>query len=368
MKHYMPLTLTLLLTAATTTFAADSAKVSGFADIWYTIADETADDPAPGSTAKNANEGKFLANAEVDIEDRLSEKVDARIDIEADLAINGGGSAGGDSGRIEQAFFVLKNTLGPINAIAGVFNNPIGWEAEDTPDMYQYSHGSIWGILDQQTVLTGNNIAGLAIQGTAGPATLTLAYLDDTYLTDEENSVAAILNLAPVKGLDIEIGYVTQADQGDSGNKNVDFNHPVLGIVPADTIYTGAENVVDANVTFTMVPGLTLALEYMSADEVVDNAVGLYANYAFLDGRLSVTGRYDKVTWADLNLTAGGTLTDLDDTTTTTVALNYKAAENLGVVLEYRDLDDGDRILNATGIEDALDDGSTTVLEFVATF
>ena len=144
MNKKLPLVLstTLLLAMSNTAFAADS-KVSGFADIIWTITDE-AGDVADG---KNKTEGKFTVDGEVDFESKLTDKISARIDLDLAMAVNTGVNAPDevglpgpkDSAVIEQAFFAwtLQDNL---TFLGGVFNNPIGWEAEDAPDLYQTTH------------------------------------------------------------------------------------------------------------------------------------------------------------------------------------------------------------------------------------
>ena len=109
-------------------------EVSGFADIIYTQTDEAADI----SGQDNPNEKKFSADAEVDFIVTPADGVTARIDIDFDLATNGGNNingGGADSGRIEQAFFAWNINEGPLTLVGGVFNNPMGQDAEDAPDI-----------------------------------------------------------------------------------------------------------------------------------------------------------------------------------------------------------------------------------------
>ena len=294
---------------------AGSATVSGFTDITYTNATDTS---------------VFLANGEVDFAGKTDK---ASVNVDLDLSIgtgaNGGNLSGpGDSAVIEQAYFAYSG-LPMVTVLGGVFNNPIGWEAEDAPDMYQVTKGQIYKILDNQTRLYGNNIAGVAAAvDLMGMGSLTLAGLNDIGLQDstnttalDENSIAAVVNLTPMKGLGIEGGYVTQAG--------------------------GVGYVYDANLTYSDF-GATVGLEYLGAETTVDSAIGATLNYMIMDD-LGVTVRYEMISYE-----AGG-----DDTTSVTGAVSYALAKNLTVLAEYTDVK---RDFDSSADSDAIN------LEFVATF
>ena len=288
-----------------TTFAG-STGVSGIIDVTY---------------ANNNDTSLFLANAEIDINSKLSKQASVRLDTDLSLALNEGENANlsgpRDSAVIEQAYFAY-NPVKAVTVIGGVFNNPIGWEKEDAPDMYQITKGQIYGILDGQTALYGNNIAGVAIAGAVGPATITVAVLDELGHNDlSKNSYAAVVNVAAMKGLDIELGYVTQE--------------------------AGAENVLDINVTYSIM-GATIGLEYLKPDEAIDSAMGITLNYQ-INKMLGATVMYDKVTPA-----IG------DDTTSYAIAVSAELASNLTVAAEYYNFNDGN------------DDDPAVGLEFIASF
>ena len=289
--------------------AAD-IKVNGFADIIYTLTDEASDVPG----GKNPTEGKFTADGEVDFASKLSDTVSVRVDLDLAMAVNGGNNAsavtGGpaDSAVIEQAFFAWSLPK-DLTFIGGVFNNPVGWEAEDAPDLYQTSHSLNYGILDDQTTLHGNNIAGVALAGKVGPVTLTGAFIDDLQLAPEENSLAIIANMTAMKGLDLELGYVTQ-----------DNDIPTAG---------GAGNVMDFNAVYTR-GKWTAVFELLMADEIIDSSILLLANYDF-GNKFGVTGRYETISAA-----GGG-----PDTDRITLAGTYAAADNLAILLEWNTTDTG---------------------------
>ena len=297
---------------ATSSFAQASPNINvdGFIDIIYTGVEEAKDGTGAGGT--NPTEGKFLADAEIDFYASLSDKVTVRVDLDFQLVTNGGANVNGeDSGEIEQAYFAaaISDTT---TLLGGVFNNPIGWEAEDAPSLYQTSHSMNWNLLDGATTLHGNNVAGVALAADMGGVTVTGALLNDLAQANEENSIALVLNASPAKGLDLELGYVTQD--------------------------TGAGDVIDINATYSM-GALTFAAEILLADAVVDDSTMLLANYA-LEGGFGVTGRYEIINYA-----SGA------DDNKLTVAGSYEAAKNLFVLAEVSDTDST---------------GSMFTLEFVA--
>jgi len=304
-KKIIPITVLAALPAAA---FAGSATVSGFADITYTNDNDTS---------------VFLANAEVDVSNKLSDQVSVRLDTDLSLAGNGGANAGlsgpADSAVIEQAYFAYT-PIKEVTVLGGVFNNPIGWDKEDAPDMYQISKGQIWNILDDQTALYGNNIAGVAVAGGVGPATITVAALNEIGHNDlEKNSYAAVVNVTAAKGLDVELGYVTQE--------------------------AGAENVLDINATYAIM-GATVGLEYLMADKVVDSAMGITLNYQ-INKMFGATVMYDTVSYE-----ASGK----DDSASYAIAVSANLASNLVVAAEYYSTD-------ISG-----DDDPKVGLEFIASF
>ena len=314
-----------ILVASTFAQAADvvveevieSMEVSGFIDVIYTGVDEAADNTGV-SGKTNTTEGKFTADGEFDIS-ATYDKVTVRMDVDVR-------TGGGDAGDLEQAFFAAALT-DQYAVIGGVFNNPIGWEAHDAPDMYQTSHALNWTVLDGATALYGNNVAGVAVAADWGMFYATGAVLNDLAQTDEENSLALVGGLRPVEGLDIELGVVTQSDKDNAG---------------ADT----AGNVTDLNATW-MIGDLTLVADILIADDIIDNSSLVLVNYAF-EGGLGLTGRYEMVNFEDKS-----------DLTRMTIAGSWQAAKNLAILVEASDSDSSDA---------AAADGKVLTLEFVGTF
>jgi len=288
--------------------AANAAEVSGFAVVDYVLTDDSGAPVAPATT--NAKESKFGAQGEIDFTATPADGVTVRMDVDLDL------TAG--SGQLEQAFFAWSATES-VTVIGGVFNNPIGYEAEDKPDMAFNNHGAVYDVLDGQTALDGDNVAGIAVAGAVGPVTLTGAFLNDISGADEENSIAFIANYSPMEGLDLEVGLVTQDAAAE-------------GVTNFNVVYTGVEN-------------LEVGLDYLTADELVDSAYDIWAGYNFGAG-FGVNVRISETEDAAANTTE-----------MTAFNVSYKVASNLKAVLEAQSTD-----------VSGGDSSDLTTLKFVATF
>jgi hypothetical protein len=260
-------------------------------------------------------QSRFDTTGELDLQAGLSPQTSARFDV--DLAA---GDAQGDAASLEQAFFRWESAQ-KVAVKGGVFNNPLGWEAEDAPDKYNITPGLLYLIWDDATALYGNNVAGVSVSGKVGQATLTGALLNDLYNEPETHSVMAAVNFAPVAGVDLEAGFVTQE--------------------------TGYETIVDLNATYTQ--GLyTVGGEIMLPSELVDMAIGVTGVLKFNDQTSGVI-RFDNVSYD-----ASG----IDDTSSITFGLSYMLDKNLVVNGEVR--------MNESDIEDI--DGDLISMELIATF
>jgi len=300
--------------------AAEGAMVNGFADIGYTIKNDSA----------TTTEGLFLANGELDITAAPADGVSVRMDIDVGLATD----AAASSVNLEQAYFAWGATEG-VTVLGGLFNNPIGAEAEDTTDVSFTTKGVVYNTLNHQTTLYGDSVAGLAAAAAVGPATITVAYLDDLQLTPEENSIAVVVNASPIEGLDVEFGYATQDND-----------------VPANG---GAGDVTNINLSYaTPVEGLSVGLDYLMPAEVMDSAYEISANYAM--GAIGFGLRFEGVTYAE---------GDEETNSRTTINVSYQVASNLLARLEMADgtVDE----TQVTGIDGIAADNTTT-LQLIASF
>ncbi len=201
--------------------AAEGASISGYADILW-IHD-------------NSNNA-FTAATEIDFRNTVG-----TVTVGVDLDIMLGGTAGTalatDEINLEQAFFAW-GAMDNLTVIAGLFNNPIGLDAEDALDQPTTQAGLIYGTLDAATGLhVGNNVSGLAVAYNAGVATVTVAvlneitgggnvseYLGNPSSAGSDNSIALVVNASPIEGLDLEFGYVTMDDNAALGDSAWDLN------------------------------------------------------------------------------------------------------------------------------------------------
>ncbi|OGT18825.1 MAG: hypothetical protein A2V90_01765 [Gammaproteobacteria bacterium RBG_16_57_12] len=313
--------------------AAGSANISGFVDIYTTLATD------------DGKEKYFLADGEVDVRNALTDSVTVGMDLDISLVSSGTAVAGkADSGQIEQAFFAWK-AADMLTVLGGVMNNPLGWEAEDAPDMPTTTHGQLHGVFDAQTAQDGNNTTGLAAAIKAGDmATVTLGVFNDNTLitkpatattygivTEYENSLLAMVNVTPMAGLAIEAGLLTAE--------------------PGTTVDTVAGDIMDLNVEFTGVPDLKVAFEYLTADEYYDSAYQILVGYNILPN-FGVIARMDNVSMDDAANT---------ETSTTTLYASYGIADNLSVALEFWSTETEDNT-GTTYENDAVN------LEFIAKF
>jgi len=350
--------------------AANAATtVSGFAVVDYVLTKDASGaangcTPTASLTCNNSSEGKFGAEGEVDVIHQATDSVTVRMDVDLSLA---GTDGAADSADLEQVFFAWD--LAPVTLIAGVFNNPIGQEAEDSADWNFVTESMIRSALDNQTALHGNNVAGLAVAGAVGPVTLTgalLNHISSTNNGNEENSIALVANYSPVPGLDLELGTVTQESETD-------------GITTVGDV----ENVGDvmnfnAQYALPMVAGLTVGLDYATFDEIVDTSHNLWAQYAIPNTKFSVGVRLEELSWV-----AYGGATAANEVERTSFTASYKAANNLKIALEVSDGDGAGCLASAPAVPagtgcnldhanaNAITGVSTdamTKLKFVATF
>jgi len=326
---------------------AGDVNVSGFGDVVYTAKNESADNTGGSTGTDNPTQNRFTANGEIDVSGTQG-AVTGRIDVDLEIAGNGNVSANGESGRIEQAFasWAINDA---VTVLGGVFNNPLGYEQEDVPNMDFVTHNAVWGIMDNQTSLVGNNVAGVAAAFGLGQVDLTAAILnnlrqDDTFAdTAEKNSFAINANATPMENLNVEAGFVSQEDFNATKNPN------------------SAGNIFDINANYNYM-GFKVGGDYLAPSDVVDSAYTFWGGYDFGNG-FGVKVRYDAVSW---DTTVFGS--SVDDTTATSLYVSYEPAENLSLALEYKNGDNNPATNPAaTNVISGINDGDLTQVEIIVT-
>lgn len=319
----------IILAAPLAAYSADSMqnlKHSGFVDIVYTLSDGTDENLDPPVTGDSTIDKKWDTSGELDLETNLNPSSQLRFDLDISSFTTG----------IEQAF-VNHSLNKDMNLKAGIFNNILGFEKEDAPDMYQTSHSQLWDIWNEQTSLNGNNLAGLLYSANVSMVTLYGGLVNDLGNTNEKVSFQLAANIRPMKTMDITAGMVT-ADNGT----------PTDG--KAGTIF-------DASINWK-INQLLLGGELLSADEIYNLGMQVTANYAFTNF-FSGTARIDYVDYE----------ANYDPSTSLTIAALFTVAKNLYANAEIRAMQNN----NAAGSTNPnpmrkVGDGSMVLLEVIGTF
>lgn len=306
----------LLVVAIAGAFAASGAamaqgpavSVSGWGESIFTVMDDFGEDDglaADGSSA-NSTERKFATDGELDFMATINDNLSARADID----INNSLAKNNDDLAVEQLFVNWKAT-DMFGIKIGRFNNPVGYEGQDATDIATVTNSLLFSAIQSQVARTpdgyNNNLEGLALDFTAGPAMVTLGVVNEIGGIDEENSFFANIG-GSFAGFDIEAGILTQDDNDTS---NLD----------------SAENIIDVNAAYNFNAGVPLKIwaEWLSTGEIYDNGWTVGA-YAMVSQMVGVAVRYDTLSY-DANI---------DDNTALTVALTVRPVEHLDLLLEWR--------------------------------
>ena len=299
---------TIALAVASLMFGAGSAyaegvSVDGFVDVQLNVTNEADED----------SEGQFtVPQTEVNFD---SENMF--------IAIR---SSGDNDYGFGQAFFKYQVADG-WNMKGGVFDNNITADSRSAPDMQFTQNSLLFSVLSD---VGGESLTGLAIAGAVGPATVTAAYANDSSITSGEgkNSIALLVNAAPMEGLDLELGLLTQEDD------------------PATS--DGVGNLIDINGTYK-IQNATLGLDYLMGGDPEDGEFD--AGYSFWAGYDFGNGFNVKARLENIGFEGGG-----DDTEATELYASYALTDNLSVALDLYSVDDGTESVD------------TNTIEFVATF
>ncbi len=336
---------------------ADDLKVSGFGSVTLTLQDDANDPSIANGTgcadligtlnATNCTELQTGLEAEVDFE-----KTTGGVTFRLDLDIHDDT----DLVEIEQAKFsygVFENAGLGLTFTGGRFNSPIGFEAQDAPDMLQTTNGQLFGLVP-------SNLTGFQLSGESGIASGSVIFAND-WNNDpqggagsfaEENSIGFTLAVNPMPTANLSIGWLdSAATNAAPGPSTPAGNETLLDIVLSGTV--------------AATPDIELlyALEIFSDDARDGMGLTLHATR----GHHSLTVRYDTVetqrakAGVGTNEVTGGTAAGDPETTSLTIALLCEMREGIATVLEYRT---NDNDFTVTGRPD----NDTLLLEFVATF
>ncbi len=315
---------------------AEGLKVSGYAStIYHFIAEDG---------MGNTSERTFTLDGELDVayqQNGFSTRMDLDIPSSGKEAI--GFSVAGDLG-IEQARFDWVLPVGGqfgLTMTGGAFNSPIGFEAQDAPDMLQTSHGQLFNLVPSNLLgvmvsggvdmVSGSVFAGNEWRGTA---------------VGDENTIGGIVTVTPMDKVSVSAGALLLPDKKSSvaggGDKDVVNVVAQTTLVPMTLL--AAEFTKDSNNT-----GFGLVANVHHGNEMPHFATLRYDHVAVDVGSEypALLGAPNTVEWTIQSLTLAG---------------GVEVAENLAIVLELRrDMVDDDT--NGTDLE-----FDSVTIEWVATF
>jgi hypothetical protein len=309
-------------------------SVSGYIDLNYqTVSDDTA-----GGTDES---GFSAAVAEIDFAFDFGNGLSATVDLEGNVGQGGASDTNIEQARIDYAF-------GDSSVTLGKFDTPIGLEALESPDLYQFS-SSLTTVVLQYTQHTGimygfdNGMFNLNL-GVVNSLNDDNAQVGGGRNSDDELSYFAKIGLTPTDSLSFNASYSAgDEDAGVAGTPANETNQFSIDASWSDFGWTvGAEyvsNEIENNGTTT---------------QEVDGFM-VMANYMFTE-QFGLTARYSNLDYSAGTGTAGAT-----DITEYTISPSYAITPNWFVLAEYR-VDEGD-----AGAGDLID-SDTIALETILTF
>ena len=278
--------------------------MSGFVDASYVVDD-------------NADTNTFgLDQVEIDITKEIKDWASLRFDL--NHTPNGGGTETADT-IIEQGYLTLTAPVGSgVTFTFGKFNAPIGFELLDAPDMYQFSHALVFN--------NGlpTNLTGLMASGSLGEMIDISAYVvngwDNNPDTNKNKTIGGRIGITPMKDLNVGFSAISGDDSAVAGENMTVF---------------------DIDGTITMIPKLTVGLEFNFGNEDLASTTGTDADwFGFL-----VMGHYDYADWGGITVRydyfddedgarLGGTANNTQQAIT--VAPTFVIGEGFGALIEYR--------------------------------
>jgi len=314
-------------------------EISGFVDSSYVVDD-------------NADTNTFgLDQVEINITKEIKDWASLRFDL--NHAPNGGGAETADA-IVEQGYLTITPP-GGITLTFGKFNAPIGFELLDAPDMYQYSHALVF------TNGLPTNLTGLMASGALGETIDFSAYVangwDNNPDTNKNKTVGGRIGITPMEGVNLGFSAIT-GDDSDQAKENM--------------------TVFDIDGTITMIPNLTVGLEFNWGKENKDSSVTSGEDADWF-GYL-VMGHYDYSDWGGITvrydyfddedggrLTRAAAATDNKDVRQAfTVSPTFVIGDGFGALFEYRHDFSDNKIFDDNGT--LVDSNDTFVFEMTYAF
>ncbi len=311
------------------TFQADLPKleISGFLDASYIF------------EVRSDNNTFGFDQAEINLRHELAEKGSARLDLEWLNDGQGDGEFG-----IEQAFITFSPlSRGGIEFTFGKFNSPIGLEAFDPPDMYQYSFGLV-----SYYALPGN-LTGVNLAADLGQSTDLCLFLangwDNNFDFNDQKTFGGCLNHCLGGLVDLGLGLVSGSETDSLKN--------ILTVADASVKVTLKKAVIGAEINF--------GWNELAGEKYQWNGF-LAMTHLKLAPWIGITGRYDYFNDKDaLRLDSG----IAEKRQAYTIAPVFSLGNGLTALVELRyDISDHEVFLD----QDSLAHKSATTVAFKMTY
>lgn len=308
--------------------------VSGYIDLVYTNVSNDLTAGAAGADTSGFN----ATTAEIDFGFDFGNGLSATVDLEGNVGNNDlGNVAGGAELNIEQAR--IDYSFGDSTVTLGKFDTPIGLEALESPDLYQYS-------VSLTTDLQYTQHTGIMYGLDNGMFNLNVGVVNsisddnaNTGTSNDELSYFGKIGLTPTESLSFNLAY----SAGDEDS--------TIGAAANSDDFTQFS--IDASWSDF---GWTVGAEYVDR-ELEDGAVSqetdgfmLMVNYMFTE-QFGLTARYSQ-----------SEVDTVSESTEFTIAPSYAITPNWFVLAEYR----MDETENAAGT--TTDEADTIAIETILTF
>ncbi len=292
----------------------------------------------------NTSENSFgLDQVEVNIGQEFSPRARVQADIEY---VNDG--QGGFDLDLEQGYFTYSaGSARQWRFSFGKFNAPIGFEAVDPPDMYQYSGGLVG------SYCIPGNLTGLLLATELGSGVDLAAYIVNGWDVNTDNNqdktVGTRLGFSPFENLNFGLSAISGPEHDDNNSSR--------------------RTVFDIDLAYSLTDNWLWGGEFNHGTEtgvLADNGDASWSGFLIMTNigfaeRWGITGRFDYLNDRD------GVLTDLaQEWKAVTLSPSVELTDALGGLVEFR-YDFSNR--EAFASDDSMKDSQfTTAVEFIYTF